>query len=109
MLNFEGRIKVKGSIKPSPVKDRMKPSLYVGQPYYVCFGNNNAYPCELIEVINEFAETEVRIKIPQKSRSKKGFIDREGNRTQIGSSTHILYANEIGLTPEDAVKNTVRN
>jgi DNA primase large subunit len=39
--------------------------------------------------------------------SKKGFIDRNGNISHHWVSTYTLFANEIGLTPEEAVINEV--
>lgn len=104
---FQGRIKVSNEIKPLPLKARKTPKLIIGGNYYVSFGTNNAYPCTLVEIITEFSKTEVRVEIPEKPRSKKGFIDINGNRSYNWKSTRVLYQDEIGSTPEEAVKNEV--
>jgi hypothetical protein len=71
---------------------RKKPALTVGADYYVCFGNNIAYPCTLIEIIGGSPK---RIRI---SKTDKGEIFGE----------HALFSDEIGLTPEEAVRNTAK-
>lgn len=106
IMNYEGKIKVKSSIKPLTRDKRKAPELKEGQTYYVSFGNNNVYPCTLTKIINEYSETEVEIEIPHK-RSKKRIRLQNGTITHYGTSSHILYTNEIGATPEDAVKNSV--
>jgi hypothetical protein len=108
LTNFYGGIKVDRQIKPLKINERVQPPLFVGSNYYVSFMNNNAYPCTIIEIINEFEYTEVKIEIPVKSKSKKGAIDENGNLTFRPTQTNIVYASDIGLTPEDAVRNQVR-
>jgi len=104
---FYGRIKVDKKIKPLKNIERVSPQLIVGNDYYVSFMYNNTYPCRLIEIINEFNEVEVKIAIPVKLKSKRGFIDIDGNLSFRPSQLNIVKATEIGLTPEDAVKNQV--
>ncbi len=104
---FQGGVKVDHNTKPLSYSKRVQPDLHIGYDYYVSFTNNNVYPCTLLEIINEFDKTEVKIGIPVKSKSKKGFIDGIGNRSFYLTQTNIVYATEIGLTPIDAVKNQV--
>lgn len=104
---LEGRIKVNDNIKPLPVGKRLTPKIELGQNYYVCFGLNNAYPCTVIEIKDELETQQIVIEIPMKPQSKNGFIDKNGERSHKWRQTNVLYTNEIGLTPEEAVKNTV--
>jgi hypothetical protein len=107
LKEFKGGQKVDSSVKPLPSKKRQEPVLNVGYDYYVSFGNNNTYPCTLLKVINEFDRTEVLIEIPMKAKSKKGYTNSFGMTYNRWTQTNILYATEIGLTPEDAVRNQV--
>jgi len=92
MLREENVVKVDKSITPTPSTVRKEPALTVGADYYVCFGNNLAYPCTLIEILGGSPK---RIRISKKDR---GEIFGE----------HVLFSDEIGLTPEEAVQNTAR-
>ena len=92
MVPAENAIKVDKSIAPTPSTVRKEPALTLGGNYYVCFGNNIAYPCTLIEIIGGSPK---RIRIGKKD---KGEIFGE----------HVLFSDEIGLTPEEAVRNTAR-
>jgi len=92
MVPAENAIKVDKSISPTPSTVRKEPVLAVGADYYVSFGNNIAYPCTLIEIIGGSPK---RIRI---SKKDKGEIFGE----------HVLFSDEIGLTPEEAVRNTAR-
>jgi hypothetical protein len=85
------------------------PKLIVGEKYYVSFGSNDTYPCRLLKILHEYDTPEVEIEIPIKAGSKKGFKDVNGKTSHNWVSTHILKANEIGITPEEAVLNTVTN
>ena len=105
--NFHGGIKVSSKINPLKINERTQPQLFVGSKYYVSFMNNNAYPCSISEIINESDRTSVKIEIPIKLKSKKNAFDKDGNLTFRPTQTNIVYAFEIGLTPEDAVKNQV--
>ncbi len=104
---FLNRVKVDKTIKPIHFRKRKTNDLVVGGDYYVSFGCNDAYPCRLIKIINQFDRLEVEIEIPMKPMSKRGFIDINGKISHHWVSTHILFADEIGLTPEEAVINEV--
>lgn len=101
------KVRVDKKVKPIHFKKRNIPALVVGGQYFVSFGCNDTYPCTLAEIITEYGRNEVRIEIPVRPRSKKGYIDRNGNRCHRWISSHILYAEEIALTREEAVINTV--
>lgn len=103
---YEGRVKVSTSIKPLLRKDRVAPKLKVGGIYFVSFGTNNAYPCFLKEIINTSSNTEVKVEILIKPRYRNQLL-YPGYKVKILSRIHLLYANEIGITPEDAVRNCV--
>ena len=107
LKEFKGGQKVDSSIKPLQFKNRQEPILKIGYDYYVSFDNNNVYPCTLLNVINEFDKTEVLIEIPMKPKSRKGYTNSFGITYNRWTQTNILYATEIGLTPEDAVRNQV--
>lgn len=47
------------------------------------------------------------IEIPTRPISSKGFVDSNGNISHHWVSTHTLFADEIGQTPEEAVINEV--
>jgi len=83
-------IKVDKEITPIHYTKRTEPVLTAGAGYYVCFGNNIAYPCTLKEIIE--------------GRNKRVVITKYDNNQQSGE--HVLFSNEIGQTPEEAVRNT---
>lgn len=102
---LSGRIKVNRNIKSVPRANRITPELKMWSIYYVCFANNNVYPCRISEIIKEFDQTEVRIKISTKPKYSKY---RSGSQVIYNPfEEYLVYANEIGITPEDAVKNMV--
>ena len=103
---FKNRIKVPESIKVKVRSERRTPDLEMGKTYYVSFGTNWSYPCQLREIINEFEETEVKIAIEYKPMKKK-VVDKNGNVIEPCYSTNTLYAYEIGDSPEHAVENEV--
>jgi hypothetical protein len=102
-----GRERIAKSISPIHFSKRKTPELTEGGNYFVSFGSNDTYPCKLIKIINVNGSPEVEIEIPMKPMSKKGFIDSNGKLSHNWSSNHILFADEIGLTREEAVINTV--
>src|ERR1700740_1176698 len=108
LKGLDGRIKVAASIKPLPVEKRTIPEIVLGGNYYVSFGSNDAYPCTVSQIINEFSKQEVKIEIPAKPLSKKGCRDANGVIRHSWTESHTLYVDEIGFTPQDAVRNTVR-
>ena len=67
MLRKENVVKVDKSISPTPSTVRKEPTLTVGADYYVCFGNNIAYPCTLIEIIGGSPK---RIRISKKDKGE---------------------------------------
>jgi hypothetical protein len=84
-------IKVDKHISPVHYTKRTEPVLIVGQEYYVCFGNNIVYPCILNEIIE--------------GPPKRVVISKYDDGKFFGR--HVLFSNEIGQTPEEAVINSV--
>jgi hypothetical protein len=91
MINEKHIIKVDKEITPVHYTKRKEPVLEVGADYYVSFGNNIVYPCTLNEIIES---------IPRKI-----VISKYDNGKLFGK--HVLFSNEIGQTPEEAVINSV--
>ena len=77
-------IRIKNT-KPINYTSRKEFELIKGDTYYVCFGNNNVYPCIFKEYVNDNSMIIV----------------------VIGDKEHTLFPDEIGRTPEEAVINTV--
>jgi hypothetical protein len=84
-------IKVDKQISPVHYTKRIESALTVGQEYYVCFGNNIVYPCILNEIIE--------------GPPKRVVISKYDDGKFFGR--HVLFSNEIGQTPEEAVINSV--
>ena len=84
-------IKVDKEITPIHYTKRKEPVLKVGGDYFVCFGNNIVYPCTLDEIME--------------GTLKKIVISKYDNGQFFGK--HVLFTNEIGQTPEEAVLNSV--
>lgn len=55
----------------------------------------------------EGEQQRIVVDITTNPMSKNGFIDRNGKISHHWVSTHTLFADEIGLTPEEAVINEV--
>jgi hypothetical protein len=91
MLSGRHLIKVNEQINPVHYTKRTEPALTIGHEYYVCFGNNIVYPCTLNEIIE--------------GPPKRVVISKYDNGQFFGR--HVLFSNEIGHTPEEAVKNSV--
>jgi hypothetical protein len=91
MFNFINKIKVDKSVKPIHYAKRASVQLVVGNDYYVSFGSHEAYMCKLVDVSMLKERNQIRIEIPSKN----------------GVSPHILFSDEIGLTPKEAVMNEV--
>lgn len=66
--DIQGRVKVSPKIKTILRYERVEPELKLGSSYYISFGCNYAYPCTLINIINEFSQTEVEVKVMCKSK-----------------------------------------
>ena len=96
-------IKVDKKIKPLPFNERTIPEQIIGGNYYVCFGRNLVRPCKILAFLEDG------------KYGKRVLIDhvpplifrtaRKGNPVVIDSN--ILYCDEIGLTPIQAVQNMV--
>jgi hypothetical protein len=84
IANYIGAVKINKKIKRIPLKLRKTPRLIIGGNYFVCFGDDYSYPCKLLEIIEEFDSKEVRIEIPIKPMSKKGFINLKGEKVIFG-------------------------
>jgi len=91
MISDKHIIKVDQKITPVHYSKRTEPVLQVGADYYVCFGNNIAYPCTLTKIID--------------GNPKRIVISKYDNDKVFGE--HTLFSNEIGKTPEEAVVNSV--
>lgn len=98
-------VKVNDAIKPVMSRKRTVPNLIIGNDYYVSFENNNAYPCTLVKIINEYDRTEVMIEI--KARVPRNGYMAGGVRKFSRVQRNTVYANQIGISPEDAVRNQV--
>lgn len=105
LKEFPYPIRVSSKIKTILRKDRLVPELKIGNKYYVSFGTNCAYPCFLVEIINQFERTEIKIKI--QVEDDLAYFRRDGKLIYEPFQMHILYANEIGSTPENAIRNAV--
>jgi hypothetical protein len=90
MVGEKHIVKVDKDITPIHYTKRTEPELKAGEDYYVCFGNNIAYPCTLKEIIE--------------GRNRRVVIRKYDNGREFGE--HVLFSNEIGKTPEEAVRNT---
>ena len=91
MVSTRHLIKVDEQINPVHYTKRTEPVLTIGEEYYVCFGNNVVYPCTLDEIIE--------------GPPKRIVISKYDNGKFFGR--HVLFCNEIGQTPEEAVMNSV--
>lgn len=87
-------ITVDASITPLPKEKWKAPSLVVGGEFFVSFGSNRAFRCSIVEVIKEALKTKVKIALP--------------DELPILKAVPILYADEIGATPEEAIQNAVQ-
>jgi hypothetical protein len=101
------KIKVDKKIKPIHFLKRKTVELILGNDYFVSFGNHIAQHCTLTEISDIRDFQQITIDIPIKPRSKKGFKELDGTISHNWTSSHSIYADEIGLTPEEAVINEV--
>ena len=105
MEHYFGKSLVKGKVKSIPISNRITPDLIIGGTYYVSFGRNIAYICTLLEIINEFQNTEV--KILRQGKTSKITNKMDGTKSRYFTRENILYAYQIGISPEDAILNQV--
>lgn len=96
MEQFEP-IVVDKQIKPVHHTEREAVELIMGNEYYVSFGKNQARKCTLVDI--DKASERIVIKIAVKPR------DKDSDKQLF--STHIIFNDEIGATPEQAVINEV--
>lgn len=96
-------IKVDKKVKPIHYSLRNAIELIIGNEYYVSFGSNKVKRCTLIDIDKEEGRVGITIEIPVKPQSTKGFIDTNGNISHHWVDTHHLFADEIGITSEEAV------
>ena len=90
-LGCEVDVKVRDSVHPLRVAERKPVELIVGNEYYVSFCNHEAQKCKLLEIIDKPNYRRILIEV----------ISR------VGSTTYVLFPDEIGRTPEEAVINEV--
>ena len=99
------KIKVDKSIKPLHYSKRKQVELIIGNDYFVSFGNNYVHKCKLTKIDEARNPKQITIEIPIRPKSKDGFKDIDGTISHHWVSTHLIFADEIGLTPEEAVMN----
>lgn len=105
LKQFEKPIKVDSKIKLQKRSERIASELKVGDAYYVSFGTNWTYPCLISEIENEFEQTEVKIK--KRVKKDLAYFIGDGQRTYDPHEERVVYVNEIGKTPVQAVQNSV--
>jgi hypothetical protein len=91
-MKGRNKIKVSPKIKPLHYTERVPFKISMSERYYFSFGSNEVFPCEIIEVL----ETEEE----PKSILIELYLGPEKSR-------HYVKMDEIGRTPEEAVRNTM--
>lgn len=91
MANDRYEIKVNKNITRIKCEDRVPFELFIGEKYYISYGENIAEPCTL-ESIKDLPNTDIKT-ISVKFHHRKH------------PSTNSVYSNEIGRSPEEAVQN----
>ncbi|WP_126973925.1 hypothetical protein [Gynurincola endophyticus] len=86
-MKQSGSVKVDKSVKPIHYKLRTAPKLEIGGNYFVSFGSHKAIPCILKEIHTDTPQLRVSV--------------------EMSDGVSYLYADELGLTPEEAVINEV--
>lgn len=87
------KIKVDKNIKPLPYHQRKPPVPEVGNDYYVCLEDHVAHSC-IIESID-----------PREKGKVKFVTIRVRGKSMFGREFHYgVYSDELGLTPEDAMR-----
>lgn len=94
-IKKDKEVRVEKHITPIHFNQRKEPELIVGNSYYISFGMNKATPCVLLKIIDGGKAIPKQIQIGIKDNSELGYGD-----------INIVYGNEIGLTPEEAVINS---
>ena len=88
-LECEVDVKVSSKVKPLHYSERQPVKLIVGKDYYVSFGNHQAKKCRLLEIME---------------KPERICIEILSTR---GRTEHVLFPDEIGTTPEEAIMNEV--
>ena len=99
------KIEVDKKVKSIHSKNRRPVDLIIGGYYYVSFGMNTATRCTLVAIEKRPGSVDsITIDIPTKA-SRRGILT-VGGKSYRGDR-HSIFADEIGLTPEQAVIHTV--
>lgn len=105
---FSGGIVVDSKYKKiNDYELRSKPELVIGNVYYICYGSNIAYPGVLIDT--EQHEHYLDVTLRMNGDKVRGGIRLKGGT--FSDYSHIEVSvdhDEIGSTPEEAVRNTVK-
>ena len=95
-IKYNKVIKVKNHVKPIHSDLRKEPELILGNDYFISFGSNKVIPGILLGIIDEGKNSLKQVQIGKKDNSPLGHGD-----------IYKVYSDEIGITPEEAVINTV--
>ena|ERR1035437_4183689 len=98
----KNEIKVDKKVKPLPFNERTIPELIIGNDYFVCFGSNIVRPCKLLEI-----REDVKMIVVSKNPPMIFKTPLLGKGAKIVHDCNVLYYDEIGLTPVQAVQNMV--
>lgn len=90
-LGYEVDVKVKSSVTPLRFAERVPVELVVGEEYYVSFGSHEAKKCKLVEIVEKPSYHRIEIEVVSHKESTR----------------YVLFPDEIGRTPEEAVINEV--
>ena len=90
-MGFDIDLKVSSKVKPLHWRDRERIELVEGKTYYLSFGGHKVVPCTFLRYMEEY-------------RGERILVEVERGR---GLCQHILFPDEIGRTPEEAVMREV--
>lgn len=86
-MGFDLEFKVSAKVKPMKARGRESIELTEGQIYYVSFGSHKATPCTFLKHLDRV-------------NGKRILVEVERGRYAF---QHVLFPDEIGRTPEEAV------
>lgn len=86
-MGFEIDLKVSSKVKPLHFRDREPIELIKGRTYYVSFGSNKVLPCTFLGYMEQYHNERILIEVVRR----------------YGVCQHVLFPDEIGRTPEEAV------